>query len=90
MPENSAADYWPALDKTGKTDADVVNVHDAIFLFAVRELRAARPGALEEVWKQHAPFWRRRLCKNGFTYLQVVCKVQYESFQAPAQRRVNE
>ncbi len=82
MPENSAADYWPALDRSGKLDHEVNDLHDAIFLFAVRVLQGAKKDELPEIWKRYAPHWRRRLIREAFVYVQTVCSVRYASFQA--------
>lgn len=52
-------DYWRALSLAGKSDQDVVNLDEAIFLFAVGKIRESSNHA--HLWERYARHWRRSL-----------------------------
>ena len=53
--------------ESGKTDLDVYDLDEAMFLFAVGMIRSAADRAT--VWEQYSPFWAKRLPPDAFALL---------------------
>jgi hypothetical protein len=60
-------DYWRALSLAGKSDQDVMDLNEAIFLFAVGKIRESSNHA--RLWERYARHWKRRLPGAAVTVL---------------------
>lgn len=60
---------WHYLLESGKTDMDVTDLDEAMFLFAAEKLRTAGD---EEMWNHYAPFWEKRLPHEAMKVLEAL------------------
>jgi len=66
--EREGMSYWRTLLESGKSDPDVSNLDEAIFLFAATKLRNAE--ALSTTWDHFSPYWEKRLPVHAWKVLQ--------------------
>jgi hypothetical protein len=66
--EREGMSYWRTLLESGKSDLDVSNLDEAIFLFAAAKLRNAE--ALSTNWDRFSPYWEKRLPVHAWKLLQ--------------------
>jgi hypothetical protein len=55
-----------ALVESGKTDLDVTDLDEALFLFAVNKVREASSRDLPRLWLKYGNYWRERLSREAF------------------------
>jgi hypothetical protein len=54
------------LIESGKTDLDVRDLDEALFLFAVNKVREASSRELPRLWLKYGKYWRERLSEEAF------------------------
>lgn len=57
--DSGCSEHWRSLLASGKSDMEVTDLDEALFLFAAGKLRSARD--VESIWCHFAPFWKIRL-----------------------------
>jgi hypothetical protein len=81
-PSSSTHD-WNALAASPLTDMDVVNLDEAIFLFALRTVEQAFMKELSGVRERHFRYWKQRLPERAF-------KIVARTFQRRMERAMNQ
>jgi hypothetical protein len=64
--EHLPLDHWHRLADSNLTDMDVVDLDDAMFLFAYRMIQHADQAALDGIWKRYSHYWRKRQQEEAF------------------------
>lgn len=62
--EQDKTDYWGSLLTSGKSDLDVDDLNEALFLFAAQKLQTANDVAA--TWNQFSRYWKERLPSCAF------------------------
>jgi hypothetical protein len=63
-----------ALDHSGKSDLEVIDLDDALFLFGLRLIQGCtNESELKAVWFRYASHWHRVSLPEVFFYLREAC-----------------
>jgi len=74
-------DRLKALDQSGKSDLEVIDLDDALFLFGLRLIQGCTTEPeLKTVWFRYASHWHRVCLPEVFFYLREACIERAKQF----------